>query len=126
MTILLNTLPLSYDLTWVDEFAWSKTKFSPKFTLGKRLLINYTQVKGNTGRPMTLQAPYAWMTRKDIQDVQDLLDTNTEPLQITLHDGRQFNVIPVGEGFKATSLQDNPEPVNDTWYSVSFTFIITN
>ena len=126
MTILLNTIPLSPELVWVDEFAWNQTRFATKFTLGKAVIIKSTQVKGNSGRPMTLQSEYAWMQRTDILKIQDLLDNNSEPLLITLHDGRQFQVVPVNDGFKATPLQENPEPDNNSWYSVIFNFAIIN
>lgn len=122
--ITLNDLPLSPDLVWVDEFAWSHTKFSPKYTLGKTITVNVTQLNGNTGRPLTLQADYAWMQRADILAVQKLLDTNTEELTLVLHDNRTFQVIPVNDCFKATPLQDNPEPSISSWYSVIFNFII--
>ena len=123
--ISFNGMTLSDDLLWTDEFAWSASQFLAKKTLGGNVSILKQKVRGNSGRPMTLAADFAWMQRSTVLALQKVFDALEGPGNIVLHDGREFSVIPANQGFLAEQLDQNPEPGDGTYYKISLSFIIT-
>lgn len=95
---LESRLQLPDGLRWDDEFAWSATAQSTDYTLTGALVVE--QGTRLAGRPLTLVGGrhYAWMQRGDIKTLSGICDTPPDDLRLTLHDAREYQVIPDGAG----------------------------
>lgn len=93
--ITLGGQSLPDGLRWQDEHAWSPVSQAMEYTLTGSLVID--EATKRSGRPITLEGGlnFAWMTKGDLEYLVSLLSTAPETgLTLTLHDGRQFQVLP--------------------------------
>lgn len=87
------TLQLSGQMAWTDEFDWQPVVQSSSYSLDGALVVEAAAKQA--GRPITLAGAEdrGWVTRAD---VQSLLAAAARPglvMQLTLDDGRQFDVV---------------------------------
>lgn len=108
--ILLDELVLPYELTWADEFGWTRITHKVKTTLGHTVSVTTTINRGNAGRPITLKADNAWISRTDVLALQEKLGNTDNPMMLKLHDGRTFYVVVAEGGFMAEPLMEVAEP----------------
>jgi len=93
--ITLGGQSLPDGLRWQDEHAWSPVSQAMEYTLTGSLMID--EATKQAGRPITLAGGlhFAWMAKGDLDDLLSLLTAAPETgLTLTLHDGRQFQVLP--------------------------------
>lgn len=89
----LGALQLPRSLIWVDEFDWNaRVRAVERSITGAQIIDRSTRI---AGRPITLQgvADHGWVRRSTLQSLWALVDSATEPLELTLADGREFHVI---------------------------------
>ena len=111
----LGDIDLSGDLEWADEFGWSPTAQQAEVTLGGSLLIEESAQLA--GRPITLRSGQAGQSywgladRATVLALQALADEpRDEPLQLTLPDEREFNVL-----FRHGDLAVEARPLRHVW-----------
>lgn len=86
------TLTLHPQYMWIDEYAWhTLTQSDPVYTLTGAMDIQ--QGSKQAGRPITLDAKHARITRGDIKTLQTWADVPELTLTLTHPDGRTFSVI---------------------------------
>jgi hypothetical protein len=107
-TPLVSRLQLPDGLRWEDEFSWTAVTQQTAYTLTGALVVE--QGTRQAGRPLTLAGGrrFAWMGRADVATVQALFDSPPDDIRLTLHDDREFQVIPDGAG---GALEVEPLPV---------------
>lgn len=91
MTIILGTIELPVDLSWVDEFDWTPVEDVVDTALSGSLVIQTgTRAKG---RPITLAGSddQAWITRETLEAIQALADSPPTSLTLSFH-SRPFSV----------------------------------
>lgn len=89
-----QSLTLSHDMRWMDEHSWSPVSAAKEYTLTGALIIDNSVRQA--GRPITLQPPsaeMAWITRANVEILRAWAAIPGLQLQLTLDDGRIFNVI---------------------------------
>ena len=98
MAITLDTFTLPDGLRWTDEFAWSPTAQQTGYLVAGALLVEES-VK-QAGRPITLVGgqAWAWMQRAEVEALHAALSAADARFTLSLHDGRQFTVIPRQDG----------------------------
>lgn len=86
----LDNLTLPTDLIWVDEFDWSPVEQTQSYSITGALIIE-SGLK-QAGRVMTLKGDNesGLITRATLKDLYNKL--NTQSMNLTLNDGRQFGV----------------------------------
>lgn len=103
-------LLLPDDLLWSDEHAWTPATASVSYLITGALLVQSAQRQA--GRPMTLTGAQdmAWVTRSCLQTLYEWaslpLGENTGRFELTLFDGRIFNVA-----FRHAEVPIEAEPV---------------
>ncbi|MCD8548605.1 MAG: hypothetical protein LRY38_09420 [Aeromonadaceae bacterium] len=87
----IDTLTLTDDFEWTDEFTWSRFVEERDYSAGGALLRTVSERLA--GRPVTLTGgDSAWMTRAEFATLRALADSNPDSLTLTLWDGRTFTV----------------------------------
>ncbi|MBB1074469.1 hypothetical protein HUU62_08605 [Rhodoferax sp. 4810] len=126
MSITLNDLELPNGLRWIDEYTWTPVVQNAEYSLTGAMVIE--EAIKLAGRPMTLLGGdrFAWIRRSALNQLKALLDIPTPSLTLTLHDNRQFVVIPDRNN---SYLEISPlpllydsgpsDPIDDTWYVVN-------
>lgn len=91
-THTLGTVDVPRTLIWVDEFAWTAPVRAHEYSLTGALIVDVAIRQA--GRPITLEGTddHGWVTRGALQTLWALVDASTEPLTLTLADGRTFSV----------------------------------
>lgn len=88
-----STITLPDDMVWRDEFAWSPVVQQQQYTLTGALIIE--EAKRLAGRPITLggdeQGP-VWADRSTVIALYGWADDTATQMQLTLTDGRPFDV----------------------------------
>lgn len=110
MALTLGPLTLPAGLRWVDELDWSPSVQTTDYLLSGALVVEESTKQA--GRPITMVGGlnFARVSRTEALALQALLDTATLPgLTLTLHDGRQFTVLPRPD--HASALACRPVPV---------------
>lgn len=131
MPTILGTTVLPDDMKWLDEFDWSYVSQQQEVSLGGSLWIEESsQLKG---RPITLVGEfsgsegYAAPTRAIVLELQALCDTPlTDPLLLTLYDGRSFNVrfdYSQGTPVKAEPIRHKAPQINTDLYTLTLRLI---
>ena len=109
MAITLGAFTLPDGLRWDDEFSWSETAQNVGYLVSGAALVEESQKL--SGRPVTLVGGrrWAWMQRVDVEALHAALTAPGAQFTLTLHDGRQFTVIPRHSGDAA--LVTTPLPI---------------
>ena len=126
MAITLDAFTLPDGLRWIDEFAWSPTAQQTGYLVAGTLLVEES-VK-QAGRPITLVGgqAWAWMQRSEVEALHAALTAADASFTLTLHDGRQFNVVPDHSGEGPLSTRPLPivrdsgpaNPASSSWYVI--------
>jgi len=109
MAITLGAVTLPAGLRWADELAWSPSVQTTDYTLTGALVVE--EYQRQSGRPITLIGgrKFTRLSRADALALQALLDAAEMPgLTLTLHDARQFTVMPRRDGDSALICQPVP------------------
>lgn len=103
MAITLDAAALPDGLRWSDEFAWSPLAQATEYSLTGALIVE--QSAKQAGRPITLTGgkDFAWLTRAEVEALKALLDAGDE-MTLTLHDFREFQVVPAAESLTVSPL----------------------
>lgn len=113
-----TTIELPSGLRWTDEFDWNPVAQSIETGLTGAPIIQ--QGTRQAGRPLTLEGgrQWAWITRSDLLALHQLLSVAGAQPTVTLHDGRQFLVVPdLSAGALDTeSLRGEADPESSTRY----------
>lgn len=98
MSITLDAIAVPDGLRWEDEHAWSPVVQATEHTVTGALVVE--EATRLAGRPITLVGGrnWAWMSRADLQALHAALTVEGAQFTLTLHDGRQFTVIPRQDG----------------------------
>lgn len=127
-----QTLTLPSGLRWTEEYAWQSLAQTTEYGLTGALIVQ--QGVKQAGRTLTLEGgeQWAWIKRSDLETLWGMLNL-PQPLTLTLHDARQFVVLPdLGSG-PALSAKPLPRvldsglanPGPQDWYVIeSIRFII--
>jgi hypothetical protein len=94
MAITLGSHTLPDGLRWEDEYDWSALVQRAGYLVTGALLVE--QSERQAGRPITLVGGrrWAWMRRAELQSLHSALTAPDATFTLTLHDGRQFTVMP--------------------------------
>ena len=125
MTITLGTLTLPEGLRWTDEYAWGADTVETVYSVTGALIIN--RATKQAGRPITLTGGpnFAWLTKAAVDALAALLTNYPDTgITLTLHDARQFTVIPATTPIDATPLPTVSDsgpanPTTNTMYSLN-------
>ncbi len=87
-----NTISLSGNMDWADEFAWSPVQQATQYALSGALLID--EDTKQAGRPITLvPAPgMGSIPKATLDQLYAWASVPGQQLTLTLNDGRAFNV----------------------------------
>ncbi|CAN5753670.1 hypothetical protein BH11PSE12_BH11PSE12_08260 [soil metagenome] len=89
-----QTLTLSHDLLWTDEYHWSPQVATVNYSLSGALLIE--TATRQAGRPISLQAPddaMAWHPRTTVDTLYAWASVPGQQLHLIFDDGRSFQVL---------------------------------
>lgn len=88
----LAGIPIPRGMIWIDEHDWLAVQKSKEYSITGALLLDVGVKKA--GRPITLQADEdaGWITLGVLNQVCALASIADETHQLTLADGRQFDV----------------------------------
>lgn len=115
----LSTVPLPDNLYWSDEYQWSQVAQAQARTLDGALVVEEVALQG--GRPVTLQG--LWLTRTEVEQLRVLEGQVSQPMNLTLPDGRQLSVLWRREGgrpcLEAQPLHPRAAPDGETLYRVT-------
>ena len=112
---LLDSVSLSADMLWTDEFNWPTVIRSTEYALTGALIVDAGQRLA--GRPITLagSADGGWVTRATVLRV--LASALPGQYVLALADGRSFNVVFAPEdALVAEPVVAFSDPGVDTWY----------
>ena len=97
MSTTLGDITLPDDIQWIDEYQFSPVAQQVDIALNGALIIEGS--KQLAGRPITLEGRlegsigFSAISRETLEALRELsYDILDEPLELTLHDGRTFNV----------------------------------
>lgn len=93
--ITLDAVALPDGLVWSDEFEFRNDTTSIAYSIDGSLLVD--RASKQAGRTITLVGGvnFAWITRANVKLLQTALESYPDTgLTLTLHDNRQFQVIP--------------------------------
>lgn len=96
MAITLGSIVLPDGLRWSDEHAWSPVSQATEWSLTGALIIE--EAEKQAGRPITLTGglTWVWMTKGDLETLLGAMaEATSAGLTLTLHDDREFQVLPV-------------------------------
>jgi hypothetical protein len=90
---LLDSVSLSADMLWTDEFNWPTVIRSTEYALTGALIVDAGQRLA--GRPITLagSADGGWVTRATVDALRVLASELPGQFVLALADGRSFNVV---------------------------------
>lgn len=91
-THTLGVIDVPRTLVWTDEFTWTAPVRAHEYSLTGALIVDVAIRQA--GRPITLEGTdeHGWVARGALQTLWALVDASTEPLTLTLADGRAFSV----------------------------------
>jgi hypothetical protein len=121
VSIYLNNIRLPDGLRFSDEFKGSPIAQTIIHSLTGAPIVQ--QGEKLAGRPITLIGgnEFAWLTRAETTALKALLDTGAE-MTLTLHDAREFTVLPADDDPLAVSavpiVRDSgpADPSAGAWY----------
>lgn len=117
--MMLHTIPLP-DLLWLDEFEHNQLAQEQERSLTGGLLVQ--EGAKQYGRPVTLSE--GWLTREDVNQLYALEAQTSEPLSLTLPDGREFHVIfdrTRGPAIEATPVRRYTKAANEPGWKYAVT-----
>ena len=90
--MLLDTLTLSDNFVWVNEFDWSPVAQESERSLTGALVVNESLM--SFGRPIVLgDGENSWLTLAEVKALYALSEQMGKKMPLTLPDGRSFTVI---------------------------------
>lgn len=91
-THTLGALDIPRSLIWMDEFNWSAVVRAHETSITGALIVDQAVLQA--GRPITLQGEddHGWVARGALAALWSVASTTTDPLALTLADGRMFTV----------------------------------
>lgn len=114
---LLDSVSLSADMLWTDEFTWPTVIRSTEYALTGALIVDAGQRLA--GRPITLagSADGGWITRATVDALRVLASALPGQYVLALADGRSFNVVfAPADALVAEPVVAFSDPGVDTWY----------
>jgi hypothetical protein len=117
--ISLDSITLSGEFIWTDEFQHSAIRSTMKNTIQGKVIITESEIKEGKGRSITLSSDNSWMSRLDLTTLYSWAQTANKTMLLTLHDARTFNVkfrawdLPV---IDVTPVWQNAYPEDDMEY----------
>nr|BDD44433.1 hypothetical protein 9 [Saccharospirillaceae bacterium] len=120
----LDDLTLTDNLVWQNEYAFTAIEQTAERSLTGGLIVQEGQKQ--CGRPMRLNL--GWLPRADLDALKAKENQASEPMELTLPDGRVFWVIfdrTGGTAIQATPVNDYTDAsTNPTWpYQVTVNFL---
>jgi len=123
LTYNTETINLSEDLHWSDEYAWTPIAQTRQYSAGGALIVE--EATRQAGRPITLSGHNreVWVTRAELEALRAWLAADAQ-MALTLHDARQFTVrwdhasnTPIDT--PGTVLGGLADPVDADWYVIN-------
>jgi len=120
----LDDLTLTDNLVWQNEYAFTAIEQTAERSLTGGLIVQEGQKQ--FGRPIRLNL--GWLPRVDLDALKAKENQASEPMQLTMPDGRSFWVIfdrTTGTAIQATPVNDYTDASTDpTWkYQVTVNFL---
>ena len=91
--MILDTITLTDDLLWINEFEWNPVDQTIERSLTGALLVQEGQL--THGRPIVLSGngEAGWVSRLTVKNLFALSKAANKTMTLTLSDNRQFSVI---------------------------------
>jgi hypothetical protein len=126
ITLGATTLQLPPDITWPDEFDWTATQATRRYSMGGALLVNLgTKL---AGRPITLASlpQRAWATRAVATTLRTWSDTPGAQMTLALR-GATYAVMfsPDGTPVQSTPVFEYPDPLPQDFVRLTLRLITT-
>lgn len=121
---MLNSLAISADMLWTDEFNWSPVKRTFEHSITGALLVDVGTCLA--GRPITLEGDIesGWVSRSTLQALYAMASNPALPVVLTHADGRVFDVTWAEDSpIEASQVVSYSDPTGDTWYIVTLRLI---
>lgn len=122
--ITLDTLDLTSDLLWIDEYAWSSVgQVEDVMSDGSVVVQSESQ---QTGRLITLVGgdTFGYVTKAVVDQLRVKAENPGLQMTLTLNDARTFNVVFVGNRYEAKTVADNNNPSSDYLYTLSLYLMV--
>lgn len=122
--ISLDTLDLTSDLLWIDEYAWSPIEQQEDIMVDGSVVVQASSQQ--TGRLISLVGgdTFGYVKRSVVDSLKVLADAPEQQMLLTLNDARTFNVVFTGERYTANSVADNNNPDQDFYYTISLYLMV--
>jgi hypothetical protein len=126
MTTQLDSIVLSDDLEWTDEFTWLPTAQQVEIACSGAVIVEESAQLA--GRPITLQGRmegnvgFALMPRATVIALRALAATpRSTPMTLTLADGRTFSVLfrHADGAVEAQAMRHIVPHLDTDWYAVT-------
>lgn len=118
-----QSLTLSDDLLWTDEFAWSSlAQTEPERTLSGSYIVQ--QGIKQAGRPITLSSPenMAWHTRATVETLQQWAMLPESTFTLNMPQG-SFTVLFANDGVSAKPVLDYGGTHQDDYFTLTLKLI---
>lgn len=124
LTLGLDTVPLSDDFAWPDEYSWPKVAIQKTFSVTGALLVETNSRQ--TGRPITLVGDdaHAWISRLNLELLRSFLEVPGAEMALVFR-GFTFNVMFDHEAgaIEAQPVADFDTPNNADFYFITLRFV---
>lgn len=124
LTLGPDTVDLSDDFAWPDEFSWPKVANQKTYSVTGALLVETNSRQ--TGRPITLvgDEQHAWITRLNLDILRTFVETPGAEMELQFR-GFVWNVIFDHEAgaLEATPVADYDTPENADFYFITLRFV---